>query len=65
MPAVMGRPSLPDGESRSERIVTLLTKGERVVLAQQASAASLTLSAYAHQLIVQGLKNNYNLEVDK
>jgi len=64
MTATMGRPSLPEGKSRSERIVTFLTKGERVVLAQQASSASSTLSAYCHKLIVEGLTKDSN-EGDK
>ncbi len=57
IPASMGRPPLPEGKRRSERIVTLLTLDERTELARQATAATQSLSAYCHQLIADGLKN--------
>jgi len=52
----MGRPRFPEGECRSERIATMLTKAERAVLTQQAASAAMSLSAYCHQLIAEGLK---------
>jgi hypothetical protein len=56
-PASMGRPPFPEGERRSERIVTFLTLEERSELARQAAAVSQSLSAYCHRLITDGLQN--------
>jgi hypothetical protein len=64
MPTTMGRPPLPEGDCRSERIVTMLTKGERAVLMRQASSASMSLSAYCHRLIADALKPNARNEED-
>jgi len=51
-------------ERRSERVVTLLTWEKRSELVRQAAASSRLLSAYAHQLITDGLKNKTNSNKD-
>jgi hypothetical protein len=42
----------------------MLTKGERAVLMQHASSASMSLSAYCHQLIADALKQKSINEED-
>lgn len=56
MQVKMGRPRIPEEECRSERIATMLTKAERAVLTQQAASATMSLSAYCHLLIAEGLE---------
>lgn len=51
-----GRPPLPREIARSERIVTFVTGQEKTSLIRLADAASLSLSAYCHRLIAQGLR---------
>ena len=51
-----GRPPLPREIARSERIVTFVTGQEKASLKRLADAASLSLSAICHRLIVQGLR---------
>jgi hypothetical protein len=51
-----GRPPLPREIARSERIVTFVTGQEKTSLTRLADAASLSLSAYCHRLIAQGLR---------
>ncbi len=51
-----GRPPLPREIARSERIVTFVTAQENASLKRLADAASLSLSACCHRLIVQGLQ---------
>jgi hypothetical protein len=51
-----GRPPLPREIARSERIVTFVTGQEKASLERFADAASLSLSAICHRLIVQGLR---------
>jgi hypothetical protein len=52
-----GRPPLPREIARSERIVTFVTGQETASLERLADAASLSLSAVCHRLIVQGLRH--------
>ncbi len=52
-----GRPPLPREIARSERIVTFVTGQEKASLTRLADAASLSLSAICHRLIVQGLRH--------
>lgn len=58
MAATLGRPPLPHGTGRTERTVTFLTKGEHDELARQAALGSMSLSAFCHRLIADGLKRN-------
>ncbi|GAB5435622.1 MAG: hypothetical protein FalmKO_07470 [Falsiruegeria mediterranea] len=53
-----GRPCLPEGTARTERVVALLTKSERAELLAQAKLRSLSLSGYSHRLIIEGLRKN-------
>jgi hypothetical protein len=52
-----GRPPNPPELRRSQRVVTFLTSDEMELLNQLAEAEQVSLSAAAHQLILQGLSN--------
>ena len=52
----LGRPPLPSEVTRSERVVTFVTREEKQELEVLAATASQSLSAICHHLIVRGLR---------
>ena len=50
-----GRPRLPEGRARDQRVVTFLTPEERRRLAEFAEAERLSISAACHALILRGM----------
>ena len=50
-----GRPPLPAGEARSERVVTFLTPSELVALKHLAAASGTSISATCHALLASSL----------
>ena len=52
----LGRPPSPPETTRSQRVVTFITRGELEQLQQLAMDQNLALSATIHQLIVEQLK---------
>ena len=51
-----GRPKLPPGQTRDQRIVTFLTREERRLLEQIARDSSVSVSKACHDLIVRNLR---------
>jgi len=58
-PPRWGRPPLEKGCVRSERIVTFLTPAERDTLVRCAEDLGQSVSATAHQLICDALKDEF------
>lgn len=52
----VGRPPLPENISRTERIVTFLSKSEKQALNSLAGQKCCSISSISHELIVEGLK---------
>nr|WP_319949501.1 hypothetical protein [uncultured Shimia sp.] len=55
-PPRMGRPPLPSGEVRAERVVTFLTTAQKQQLQLFAEETDQTISAATQDLIRRGLK---------
>jgi hypothetical protein len=51
----VGRPPLPEGMSRNQRIVTFLTRDEEKRLKDYADSKKLSVSAACHILILKGI----------
>jgi len=52
----MGRPPIPREKARSNRVVTFVTDQELADLTRGAEKADTSLSGFAHQLLLRGLK---------
>jgi len=51
----LGRPRQPREKLRSERVVTFLTKAEYAQFLEQVESCKQSLSATAHDLLIQSL----------